>query len=119
MKRTARPARLLALAACAALAAAPSPSRAESFGAVCEGALYAGAAAPLVFVGAVAGFGAVLVGGYAVFDVGESFYVGFRETGRALQDVPWEPVVAPGVACCSPTCRARGSITRTSMPKVM
>jgi hypothetical protein len=98
MKRTARSARLLALAACAALVAAPSTSRADSFGAVCEGALYAGAASPLVLVGALAGFGAVIVGGYTAFDIGESFYVGFRETSRALQDVPWEPFVAPGVA---------------------
>ena len=92
-----RSARLLPLAVCAALAAAPAPSRAESFGRVCEGALYAGAASPLVAVGALAGIGAVVVGGYAAFDVGESFYVGFRETSRALQDVPWEPFVAPGV----------------------
>ena len=88
--------RLLVLAACAALAAAPAPSRAESFGAVCEGALYAGAASPLVLVGAIAGVGAVVVGGYTAFDVGESFYVGFRETSRALQDVPPKPFVAPG-----------------------
>ena len=94
MQRTAR---LLALAACAALVVAPTPSRAESFGSVCEGALYAGAAAPLVFVGAAAGIGAVIVGGCVVFDVGESFYVGFRETARALQDAPWEPVVVPDI----------------------
>ena len=84
------------LALCAALAAAPAPSRAASFGNVCEGALYAGAAFPLVYVGAIAGVGAAVVGGYALFDVGESFYVGFRESSRALQDVPPEPFVAPG-----------------------
>ena len=94
--RSRRASRLLVLAACAALAAAPAPSRAESFGAVCEGALYAGAASPLVLVGAIAGVGAVVVGGYTAFDVGESFYVGFRETSRALQDVPPKPFVAPG-----------------------
>ena len=94
MKRPVRSVRLLALAACAALAAAPAPSRAESFGSVCEGALYAGAAAPLVFVGAIAGVGAVVVGGYTLFDVGESFYVGFRESSRALQDIPPAPFVA-------------------------
>ena len=94
--RSRRPSRLLVLAACAALAAAPTPSRADSFGAVCEGALYAGAASPLVLVGAIAGVGAVVVGGYTAFDVGESFYVGFRETSRALQDVPPKPFVAPG-----------------------
>jgi hypothetical protein len=96
MKRS-RTFHVLSLAACAAISVAPVSAHAESFGAVCEGALYAGAAAPLVFVGAVAGVGAVVVGGYATFDVGESFYVGFRETSRALQDVPWEPFVAPGV----------------------
>jgi hypothetical protein len=95
--RSLRSARLLSIAACAALAAASTPSRAASFGGACEGALYAGAASPLVFVGAIAGVGAVFVGGYAAFDVGESFYVGFRESTRALQDVPWEPFVAPGV----------------------
>ncbi len=91
-----RPSRLLVLAACAALAAAPAPSRAASFGNICEGALYAGAAFPLVYVGAIAGVGAAVVGGYTLFDVGESFYVGFRESSRALQDVPPEPFVAPG-----------------------
>ncbi len=97
MKTSARrPSRLLVLAACAALAAAPAPSRAASFGNVCEGALYAGAAFPLVYVGAIAGVGAAVVGGYTLFDVGESFYVGFRESSRALQDVPPEPFVAPG-----------------------
>ena len=96
MKRPVRSVRLLALAACAALTAAPAPSRAESFGSVCEGALYAGAASPLVFVGAIAGVGAVVVGGYTLFDVGESFYVGFRESSRALQDIPPAPFVASG-----------------------
>lgn len=96
MKRPARFARPFVLVACAALAAAPVPSRAASFGNICEGALYAGAAFPLVYVGAIAGVGAAVVGGYTLFDVGESFYVGFRESSRALQDVPPEPFVAPG-----------------------
>jgi hypothetical protein len=91
-----RPSRLLVLAACVALAAAPSPSRAASFGNVCEDALYAGAAFPLVFAGTIAGVGVAVVGGYAVFDVGESFYVGFRESTRALQDVPPAPFVVRG-----------------------
>lgn len=75
----------LAAAACAVALASPSHTHAESFGNICEGALYSGAATPLVAVGAIGGVAAVAAGGYILFDVGEAFYVGFRESNVALQ----------------------------------
>ncbi len=75
----------LAAAVCAATLVSPRHAAAESFGSVCEGALYSGAAAPLVLVGAIGGVAAVAASGYILFDVGEAFYVGFRESGAALQ----------------------------------
>ncbi len=74
----------LAAAVCAVSVASPRPASAASFGEVCEDALYSGAAAPLVFVGAIGGVAAVAAGGYALFDIGEAFYVGFRESNAAL-----------------------------------
>ena len=73
-----------AVAAAAALAL-PRPAAAASFGDICEGTLYAGVAAPLGVIGVGAGFAAVAVGGYVLFDVGESLYVGFREANVAIQ----------------------------------
>ena len=75
---------VVATAAAAALAL-PRPASAASFGDICEGSLYAGVAAPLVVVGAAAGFAAAVVGGYVLFDTGEAIYVGFRESNAALQ----------------------------------
>ena len=75
----------LAATICAAALVLPRPASAESFGEVCEGALYAGAAAPLFYVGFIGGMAAVAAGSYTIFDVGEAFYVGFRESGIALQ----------------------------------
>lgn len=76
---------LLAAAACAVALVSPGPARAASFGDICEGTLYAGAAFPLFYAGAIAGVGAVVVGGYTLFDMGEALYVGFREANAALQ----------------------------------
>lgn len=76
---------VLATAACAVAFTSIGPARAASFGNICEGTLYAGAAFPLFYAGAIAGVGAAVVGGYTLFDMGEAFYVGFRESNAALQ----------------------------------
>lgn len=75
---------IVATAAVAALAL-PRPAAAASFGDICEGSLYAGAAAPLGIVGGAAGFAAAAAAGYVLFDTGEALYVGFRESNVALQ----------------------------------
>ena len=91
--------RLLATLVCASTLVAPHPAKAISFGDVAEESLYAGAAIPLFYAGAFVGIGAVAVGGYVAFDVGESFYFGFRETAIALSGgVPedWAYAAIPG-----------------------
>ncbi len=75
----------VAATAVAAALALPRPATAASFGNICEGTLYAGAAAPLGIVGGAAGFAAAAAAGYVLFDTGEALYVGFRESNVALQ----------------------------------